>query len=206
MSVTFTRVGRTWSITDFRNRQHTQPKSPDASGTPGFPDGIFNDFLAEASKVLSSVDAAASVAQAAITAVNSASALLAALSTVAPSVSANVAGAVLTVKPDGTGYTLPQWQILNSTTASTISVSTAPLYLLVDTTGGPFTKVVTGTPKNYDLIRIRDYVRQFDTKNFTLVLPAPVAGSAYASTATVIFDVAGDMADFLYLSGFFREI
>lgn len=69
--------GRSWSIADFRNKAHTQPKSPDGASTPAFPDGIFGDFLQVVSTTLAACESASA-------AVASASTLLASLTNVAP--------------------------------------------------------------------------------------------------------------------------
>lgn len=201
MSVLFPRVNRTWSIADFRQKAHTQPKAPDASGTPAFPDGIFNDLLAEVSLVLSSIQTLADSTSANAAAVEDASVLLAALSAVAPSLSTATYNAVFLPNAAGTGYSVHKW----SSFAASAALAAGTHRILFDTSGGPFKITLTGTPAENDLIEVADLARTFNANNGTLVFNATIAGSIYVGT-TVIFDVAGDHAYYQFISGLWREL
>lgn len=192
MSVTIN--GRAWSISDFQDFQHARPKSPDAAGTPAFPDGIFNDMLA----AIATVAAAAAQLQ-------SVSALVAALASQTPTLSSATYNAVLTPNRQGTGYVLQQWSVVTSAGASTLNVGSHRVFF--DTSAGPFRVVLQGTPSEFDIIEIADRSRTFGMNNLDFVFNGSIHGSVYAGAgATVTFDVSGDHAIYQFINGAWREL
>lgn len=190
MSVTLN--GRSWTIADFQSFAHARPKSPDAAGTPAFPDGIFGDMLVE----MSSLAAAAA-------AVNSASALLAALQGIAPTISTATHNGDLRPNANGTGYVVRQWSVY----AASTNLAAGSHKIFFNTAGGAFRIVLQGTPVNGDIIDIADYNRTFsNSKAGTFIFNSSIAGSIYAGGATVEFDVAGDRATYQFWNGQWREL
>lgn len=196
MSVTLN--GRSWSISDFQDFAHAQPKSPDTAGTPAFPDGIFGDMLAEASAIAARASSVASHAAV----VAAASTLLAALQAQAPALSSATYNGDLRPNRTGTGYNLMQW----STYAASANVAVGSHKIFFNTSGGAFRIVLQGTPSDGDLIEIGDFSRTFGVNAGTFIFNSSIAGSIYGGAATVEFDVAGDHALYQFWSGKWREL
>lgn len=195
---------RTWSITDFQGFAHAQPKSPDAAGTPAFPDGILGDLFSYISTVIGSIGGHASAAVNAAAEASSAAVTAQAVAGQVPTLSSATYNAWLRPNRTGDGYNLLNWTTISSTHGSTLAVGTHRV--LFDTSGGPFRIIQQGTAAEGDLMDFGDFERTFGLNNMTFVFNATVAGSVYGGGATVVFDVSGDRAQYQFWSGKWREL
>lgn len=190
--------GRSWSLSDFQDFGHAQPKSPDPAGTPAFPDGIFGDMMAE----LAGLASVAAIVSSQAAGVAGASALLSALQAAAPTLSTATYNGDLRPNKTGSGYQILQWSVY----AASTNLAAGSHKIFFDTSGGAFKIVQQGTPQQGDILEIADYNRTFGVNAGTLIFNSSISGSVYGGGATVEFDVAGDHATYQFWGSKWREL